>query len=259
MRGLIPNKSGKTDTTNHLKTFYINSNKRHSKHITIRTSKSIYVHVTGFGALFAQGESMEKAKLEAVASKAICTAETRYPKNDLEAMSIDFALRRFQNYFTGVPNKVIQVTDHQLLCCIFNGKRKESIQSERITLRHQEDIAFKVKYQKGKINKADYLSIHAITLKSLPAEHQTEVKDMNKVLFLLHLAPLMESIGITIICEETKLDNIFKKVGEAIINGDISIMGNKASKFNHILRELSVSGNDLVLKGEWIVPAETIY
>lgn len=82
LRGLIPNKSGKTDTTKHLKTFFLNSNKRHSKHITIRTSKSIYVHVTGFGALFAQGESMEKAKLEAVASKAICKAETRYPKND---------------------------------------------------------------------------------------------------------------------------------------------------------------------------------
>ena len=69
----------------------------------------------------------------------------------------------------------------------------------------------------------------------------------------------MESIGTTTICEETKLDSIPKKVAAAIINGYISIMGNKASKFNHKLTQIMVSGNDLVLKGEWIVLPETLH
>ena len=71
------------------------------------------MHVTGFGAMLAQGESVEKAQPIAVASRTTSKAETRYPKIDLETMGIDFALRRFQNYLVGASNKVTVVTGHR--------------------------------------------------------------------------------------------------------------------------------------------------
>ena len=43
------------------------------------------------------------------------------------------------------------------------------------------------------------------------------------------------------------------KVAAAITNGDISITRNESSKFSQIFRELTVSGNGLVFKGEQIV------
>ena len=49
------------------------------------------------------------------------------------------------------------------------------------------------------------------------------------------------------LCEETKLRNIFKNVAATVANGDTSIMGSKAIKFNHIFSELNVSGNGLLL------------
>ena len=74
-----------------------------------------YAHVTGFGAMLAQGESIKKAKPIAVASRATSKADTCYPQINLEAKRIDFALRRFHNYIIGAPNKDIVVTDHQPL------------------------------------------------------------------------------------------------------------------------------------------------
>ena len=56
-------------------------------------------------------------------------------------MAIDFALRRFRPYFVGSPNDTVIITDHSLLMKVFNGKRSDSIMTERIKLRHQ-DIDF---------------------------------------------------------------------------------------------------------------------
>ena len=56
-------------------------------------------------------------------------------------MAIDFALRRFRPYFVGSPNDTVIITDHSLLMKVFNGKRSDSIRTERIKLRHQ-DIDF---------------------------------------------------------------------------------------------------------------------
>ena len=52
------------------------------------------------------------------------------------------------------------VTDHKPLIAIFKNIRRGSSRTERIKLRHQ-DINYKVEWQKGKTNKADYLSRHA--------------------------------------------------------------------------------------------------
>ena len=66
----------------------------------------------------------------AVASRATSDTEKRYGQIDLEALSIDFALRRFRFYVAGGP-KVSIVTDHKPLVPIFSGTRQGSIRSEK--------------------------------------------------------------------------------------------------------------------------------
>ena len=124
-------------------------------------SKRIFIftdaHKTGLGAMLSQGDDIESAKPVAFASRTTNKAEANYPQLDLEAMGLDFALRRFRKYLVGAPDIVTLVTDHKPLLSIFNGNRKGSIRSEKIKMRHQ-DIRFEVKYQKGTLNQTDYIS-----------------------------------------------------------------------------------------------------
>ena len=99
-------------------------------------------HITGLGAMLAQGDDVSSAKPVAFASRTTNKAEANYPQIDLEAMGLDFGLRRFRNYLVGAPS-VKLVTDHKPLLPIFNGNRKGSIRSEKIKMRHQ-DINFEV-------------------------------------------------------------------------------------------------------------------
>ncbi len=95
-------------------------------------------HKTGLGAMLAQGDSVENARPVAIASRATNNSEQRYPQIELEALGIDFALRRFRNYVVGSPTKIQVITDHRPLCSIFSGKRQGSIRTERVKLRHQD-------------------------------------------------------------------------------------------------------------------------
>ena len=106
-------------------------------------------HITGLGATLAQGSNITSLYPVAFASRTTSEAETRYPQLDLEAMSIDFGLRRFRNFILGSPNAITVITDHKPLCT-----RHGSIRTERIKLRHQ-DVRFQVEYQPGKQNQAD--------------------------------------------------------------------------------------------------------
>ena len=89
--------------------------------------KPIYIltdaHIFGLGAILAQGNTISDAKPEAVASRTTNMAENKYPQLDLEAVAIDFTLRRFRIYLAGAPDITI-ITDHKLLCAIFNGKKQ---------------------------------------------------------------------------------------------------------------------------------------
>ena len=98
-------------------------------------------HITGLGAILYQGENFENLKPVAIASRCTYKAKKNYAQIDLEAMAIDFALRRFRSYLVGSPNDTVIITDHSPLMKVFNGKRSDSIRTERIKLRHQ-DIDF---------------------------------------------------------------------------------------------------------------------
>ena len=123
-------------------------------------------HRTGLGAMLAQGDTLSEARPVALASRTTSEAEKRYPQIDLEAMSVDFALRRFRKYLVGSPTDIIVVTDHKPLLPILDGRRSGSIRTESIKFNHQ-DIPYKLVYQKGRVNQSDYLSRKAKNLNLL--------------------------------------------------------------------------------------------
>ena len=103
-------------------------------------------------------------------------------------MSIDLGLQRFRDFKVGSPNKITTVTDHKLLCSVHNGNQQVSICTE-IKLQHQ-DICYPVKYQRWSSNQADYLSRHAKPIHMLDALEQSELEDLNNLLYTLHVPPL---------------------------------------------------------------------
>ena len=211
-------------------------------------------HQTGLGAMLAQGDSIENARSVAIASRTTNAAEQRYPQIDLEALAIDFALRRFRQYIVGSPTKIQVITDHQPLCSIFNGKRQGSIRTERIKLRHQ-DIRFTVAYQRGKINQSDYLSRHAKPIEKLTREERQEADDLNNLLYMLHTTPIIDCMGIGTIAQATQNDPTLKKIATLVNQGSTWIEKTESKEiqcFQKVLPELTMTANGIILKGDKI-------
>ena len=133
-------------------------------------------HKTGLSTILAQGENVSNAKPVAMVSRSTSKVEQNYTQLDLEAMAVDYALRRFRTYIIGSQYENVIAADHLPLLSVFNGTRSGSIRTERIKLRHQ-DILFCLKFGKGRDNPADYLSRHATQWKSVSkSERERGVK-----------------------------------------------------------------------------------
>ena len=217
-------------------------------------------HVTGLGAILYQGKTFENLKPLAIASRCTNKAEKNYAQIDLEAMAIDFALRRFRSYLVGSPNETVIITDHSPLISIFNGKRSGSIRTERIKLRHQ-DIRFIVDYQKGQNNPADYLSRHAMNWDLLNNFEKKESDDLTNLLYTLHVTPVIDAIGIKEIAEHTIKDPVLYELRELIKSGKNYIPKNKPflNPYREILSEITYVANGTLLKQEKIILPETLY
>ena len=217
-------------------------------------------HTTGLGAMLAQGTSIEEAKPIAIASRTTTPAEGRYPQLDIEALSVDFALRRFREYLVGSPTPITVVTDHKPLFSIFNGRRNGSIMTQRIKLKHQ-DIPFVVEYQKGKLNQSDYLSRHAKDFSLMPDVQQKEADEFSNLLYTLHTTPVVDHISLARISKQTEMDEVLSKLAEIIRKGSLDVGRNqdaRLKKFKPILSELSLTGNGIILKGERMVLPESL-
>ena len=212
-------------------------------------------HVTGFGAILAQGVDIQDAKPIAFASRATTPAESRYPQLDLDAMGIDYGLRRLRNYLIGAPQIITIVTDHKPLCAVFSGNRMGSIRTERIKLRHQ-DIRFKVEYQAGKKNQADLLSRNAKPFSKLSPREKTESEDLNNLLYVLHTAPITDTITLAKIATETSADDTLRDLRTIIHKGQTWIpktASKQLQKFKQILPTITVTGNGILLKDDRII------
>lgn len=150
-------------------------------------SKSTFIqvdaHRSGLSAILLQGESLDEAKPVACASRATTSVEQRYPQLDLEALAVDFGLRRFRFYCVGGPT-VTMVMDHKPLLGVFGHTRNGSIRSDRIKLRHQ-DIRYKLHWRKGSQNPADFMSRRGVPFSKLPKHVQEESGEFEKTVWFL--------------------------------------------------------------------------
>ena len=179
-------------------------------------------HKTGFSAILAQGDNINTSKPVAIASRSTSKAEQNYAQLDLEAMAVDYALRRFRTYLIGSPRENVVITNHLPLLSVFSGKRNGSIRTERIKLRHQ-DVLYVLEYRKGQENFADYLSRHAIKWKDVSKSEREESKDLTKLLYTLHVTPVLDALGIREIAEHTMTDKTLNKLKTFIQEGKTSI------------------------------------
>ena len=212
-------------------------------------------HHTGLGAILSQGHTLESARPVAVTSRTTNKSEKQYPQLDLEGASVDFGLRRFREYLVGSPHMIKVISDHKPLVAIFNHRRKGSIRTQRIALRHQ-DIPYSVEYRKGAFNQADFMSRHARPLAKLPREQQAETEELNNLLYSLHSTPVIDHIGLSKIAKETSTDKTLCKIQKYIRNGQGWIPKNESlevQRFKQILPELIITGNGIILKEDRIV------
>ena len=223
------------------------------------TKKKTFVitdgHKTGLGAILAQGEALGSIRPVAVASRTTSEAEKKYPQIDLEAMSVDFALRRFRKYLVGSPTEVSVVTDHKPLVPILNGTRLGSIRTESIKVNHQ-DIPYKLLYQEGRCNQSDFLSRNAKDISLLSISEQNEAEEQNNLLYMLHSTPIMDRIGISSIALETNGDETLRTIRQYISKNQrwIPKSDSKAvQKFRGIMNEITLTGNGILLKGSRII------
>ena len=201
-------------------------------------------HVTGLGAILAQGDDVDTAKPVAVVSRTTTDSEKRYPQIDLEGLGVDYALNRFRNYLLGSPKEIIVVTDHMPLCSVFNGSRVGSIRTERYKLRNQ-DVRFRVVYQKGKKNQTDFISRRASPYKECSKEEQQEAESINNLLYMLHTTPIVDRISLKTISEETSKDETLSKLQKMVREGRTWIpkdADESLRKFKSILPEITIAG-----------------
>ena len=193
----------------------------------------------------------------ACASRATTLVEQRYPQLDLEALAVDFGLRRFRYYCVGGP-PVTVVTDHKPLIGVFGNTRQGSIRSERIKLRHQ-DIRFKLVWIKGSKNPADFTSRHGTPLSAVPRKWRKETTEFEKTVWFLQFSPYTEAISMERIMKETEKDSVLSSLKDHIRKGYIPNSATSLKPYRKVFHELTLSDEELILKGEKIVLPHSVY
>ena len=215
-------------------------------------------HRSGLSAILAQGESIQTAKMVSCASRATTPVERRYHQLDLEALAVDFGLRRFRQYLVGGPQATV-VTDHKPLVSIFKETRRGSIRTDRIKLRHQ-DVNYAVTYRPGSENTADYLSRHATKLKEIPQTWVDETEELEKTVWFLNFSPYSEAVSIPTIIKHTKKDKTLCSLSDFLARGFIpKSAGQEWQKYRGIFDSITVSDTGLLLKDDKIILPKSLW
>ena len=221
-----------------------------------KTFIRVDAHRSGLSAILMQGQTIDVAKPVACASRATTPAEQRYPQLDLEALAVDYGLRRFRYYCVGGPVVTI-ITDHKPLLGVFNSTRRGSIRSERIKLRHQ-DIQFQLHWMKGSHNPADFMSRRGTTLSSLEKELKKETTEFEKTVWFLQFSPFTEAISMDNIIEKTEKDKSLSALKQCIRKGYVDKLDASLKPYRNVFSELTLSDEELILKGDKIILPESL-
>ena len=222
----------------------------------LKTVIHVDAHQTGMSAILLQGNDEEHLHVVSLASRATTPVESRYPQLDLEALAVDFGLRRFRFYIAGGP-QVIVLTDHKPLQAIFKNTRLGSIRTERIKLRHQ-DLNYIVIWEKGELNIADYLSRHARPIKVLTRDEKEETTELEKTIWMLHFSPYTEAVSIDAIISSTAKDETLKSLKVSLQKGYMSKHNKNLAAYSKVFDELSVSDTGIIMKGEKIILPQSL-
>ena len=215
-------------------------------------------HRTGLSAILAQGDSPATAKMVSCASRATTPVERRYHQLDLEALAVDFGLRRFRHYLVGGP-QVSVVTDHKPLVSIFRNTRRGSVRTDRIKLRHQ-DMSYKVVYAPGSQNRADFFSRRAAKWENVPQEWKDETQEFEKTVWYLNFSPYSEAVSLPTIVARTKKDEFLQQLSAYVSKGYIPRKaGAEWDKYRGIIHNITVSDTGLLLKDEKIILPRSLW
>ena len=144
-------------------------------------------HKTGLSAIISQGTTVDNSRPISFPNRTTTPIERRYAQLDLEALSVDCALRGFRNYLIGGP-EVEVYTDNKPLISIFSSTRKGSVRTDRIKLLHQ-DVNYNVLWRAGKDNPADYLSRYATRYTDIPSSWKKETTELEKTIWFQQYSP----------------------------------------------------------------------
>ena len=72
---------------------------------------------------------------------------------------------------------MVIIMDHKPLVSIFKDSRRGSVRTDRIKLRHQ-NVSYRVEWQPGVKNPADFMSRHATKLCNIPEEWKEEAVEL---------------------------------------------------------------------------------
>lgn len=161
----------------------------------LNTHVIVDAHIDGLCAILAQGKgnSPTTKRAVAIASRATTNTEKRYPQLNLEALAVDFGLRRLRQYLIGNP-KVRVHSDHKPLVSIFRNRRQGSVRIEHIKLRHQ-DVDYVLHHLQGINNPADYCSRSLIPWNKLPSNIINEADEPECLLYHFQSGGIRASLG----------------------------------------------------------------
>ena len=117
-------------------------------------------------------------------------------------------------------------------------------------MRYQE-IDYVVLYHKGIADQTDYISRKVEPLKLISKDKVEESDDLNNLLCMLHVSPIMDYIGIEEIAKAAHNDKTLSELGDIIEKGHKWIpksANEKLAKFKQILPELTKMSNGVILK-----------
>ncbi len=165
----------------------------------------------GLGAVILQRQPDGHLQPVDYASRALKDAETRYSQIERESLGIYLAINRFRNYLYGMTFTV--KTDHKPLVSLFKTSSKPPPRIENWIIRLM-SYSFKVVYQPGKENSADYLSrSNPLKIKDDRSYHGEDY--INSIL----QRQLPKSIPTKTIQKETKSDTVLQNMIKFLQDG----------------------------------------
>ena len=126
-------------------------------------------------------------------------------------------------------------------------------------MRHQ-DVNYKLTWQPGNKNRADFTSRHATDWKKIPEQWKEEAQELEKTVWFLNFSPYTEAISMTRIIQETQKDKRLQKYAEFVKKGYIPKNATADWRpYKNILSSVTISDTGLMLKEDKIILPESLW